>query len=126
MKVLGVFSVLAVAVSCLGLFGLASFMTERRRREIGIRKVLGARSDEIVVLLGKEFLRWVFLANLVGWPAAFFVTRRWLDGFAYRVGIGLWPFALSGAAVLVIAAATLAYRTLRAARANPADSLRYE
>ena len=126
MKVLAVFSVLAVAVSCLGLFGLASFMTERRRREIGIRKVLGARSDEIVALLGKEFLRWVLLANLVGWPAAFFVTRRWLDGFAYRVGIGVWPFLLSGAAVLVIAALALAYRTLAAARANPVDSLRYE
>ena len=126
MKVLGVFSVLAVAVSCLGLFGLASFMTERRRREIGIRKVLGARADEIVALLGKEFLRWVLLANLVGWPAAFFVTRRWLDGFAYRVDIGVWPFLLSGAVVLVIAAAALAYRTLAAALANPADSLRYE
>jgi putative ABC transport system permease protein len=126
MKVLGVFSGLAVAVSCLGLFGLASFMTERRRREIGIRKVLGARADEIVALLGKEFLRWVLLANLVGWPAAFFVTRRWLDRFAYRVDIGVWPFLLSGAVALVVAAVTLAYRTLRAARANPADSLRYE
>lgn len=126
MKVLGVFSGLAVAVSCLGLFGLASFMTERRRREIGIRKVLGARADEIVALLGKEFLRWVLLANLVGWPAAFFVTRRWLDRFAYRVDIGVWPFLLSGAVALVVAAVTLACRTLAAARADPVGSLRYE
>jgi putative ABC transport system permease protein len=126
MKVLGVFSGLAVIISCLGLFGLASFMTERRRREIGIRKVLGARADEIVVLLGKDFLLWVLLANLVGWPAAFFAARRWLDRFAYRVDVGAWPFVLSGVAVLAIASATLAWRTLAAARANPADSLRCE
>ena len=126
MKVLGVFSGLAVIISCLGLFGLASFMTERRRREIGIRKVLGARADEIVVLLGKDFLLWVLLANLAGWPAAFFAARRWLDRFAYRVDIGAWPFVLSGVAVLAIASATLAWRTLAAARANPAESLRCE
>lgn len=126
MKILGVFAGLAVVISCLGLFGLASFMTERRRREIGIRKVLGAGAGVIVVLLSKEFLRWILLANLFAWPAAFFVTRRWLDRFAYRVDIGVWTFVLSAAAVLVVAAATLAYRTLRAARANPVDSLRYE
>ena len=88
MKVVGVFSGLAIAISCLGLFGLVSFMTERRKKEIGIRKVLGARVDEIVVLLGKEFLRWVLIANIIAWPAAFYVTRRWLQNFAYRTEIG--------------------------------------
>jgi putative ABC transport system permease protein len=126
MKVLGMFSALAIAISCLGLFGLVSFMTERRRKEIGIRKVLGARVDEIVVLLGREFLRWVLLANLIAWPAAFYVTRRWLQNFAYRIDIGGWPFVLSAAAVLVIAALMLSYQTVAAALANPADSLRRE
>jgi len=101
-------------------------MTERRRKEIGIRKVLGARVDEIVVLLGRDFLRWVLLANLVAWPAAFFVTQRWLQNFAYRIEIGAWPFILSAGAVLVVAAVTLSYQTIAAALANPADSLRRE
>jgi putative ABC transport system permease protein len=126
MKVLGVFSGLAIAISCLGLFGLVSFMTERRRKEIGIRKVLGARVEAIVVLLGKDFLRWVLLANLVAWPAAFTITHRWLQNFAYRIEIDAWPFILSAGAVLVIAAATLSYQTVVAALANPADSLRRE
>lgn len=126
MKVLGVFSGLAISISCLGLFGLVSFMTERRRKEIGIRKVLGARVEAIVVLLGKDFLRWVLLANLVAWPAAFFVTHRWLRNFAYRIEIDAWPFILSAGAVLLLAAATLAYQTIMAALANPADSLRRE
>ncbi|MDH4196716.1 MAG: ABC transporter permease [Candidatus Aminicenantes bacterium] len=126
MKVLGVFSGLAIAISCLGLYGLVSFMTERRRKEIGIRKVLGARVEAIVVLLGRDFLRWVLLANLVAWPAAFYVTRRWLQNFAYRIDIGVWPFVLSTGAVLVVAAVTLSYQTVAAALANPADSLRRE
>jgi putative ABC transport system permease protein len=126
MKVVGVFSGLAIAISCLGLFGLASFMTERRKKEIGIRKVLGARVDEIVLLLGKDFLGWVLLANLVAWPAAFYVTHRWLQRFAYRIEIGIWPFVLATGTVLAIAAATLSYQTIAAALANPADSLRSE
>jgi len=125
-KVVGVFSGLAIAISCLGLFGLASFMTERRKKEIGIRKVLGARVDEIVFLLGKEFLRWVLIANIIAWPAAFYVTRRWLQNFAYRTEIDVWPFILSAAAVLIIAAVTLSYQSIAAALANPADSLRSE
>ncbi len=126
MKILGVFSSLAIAISCLGLFGLVSFMTERRRKEIGVRKVLGARVEEIVVLLGRDFLRWVLLANLIAWPAAFTVSHRWLQNFAYRIEVGAWPFILSAGAVVVIAAATLVYQTVSAALANPADSLRSE
>lgn len=126
MKVLGVFSGLAIAISGLGLFGLVSFMTERRRKEIGIRKVLGARVDQIVVLLGRDFLRWVLLANLVAWPAAFYVSHRWLQNFAYRIEIGAGPFLQSAGAVLVVAAITLSYQTVTAALANPADSLHRE
>ena len=126
MKVVGVFSGLAIVISCLGLFGLASFMTERRKKEIGIRKVLGARVDEIVLLLGKDFLGWVLLANLVAWPAAFYVTYRWLQRFAYRIEIGIWPFVLATGTVLAVVAATLSYQTIAAALANPADSLRSE
>jgi len=126
MKVVGVFAALAIVISCLGLFGLASFMTERRRKEIGIRKVLGARVDEIVFLLGRDFLRWVLIANVIAWPAAYYVTHGWLQKFAYRIEVGVWPFILSAGTVLAIAAATLGYQTVAAALANPSDSLRNE
>lgn len=126
MTVLGAFSALAVAISCLGLFGLVSFMTERRRKEIGIRKVLGAPVEAIVVLLGRDFLRWVLLADLVAWPAAYLVARRWLQNFAYRIEVGAWPFILSAGAVLAVAAATLSWQTVAAALTNPADTLRRE
>lgn len=117
---------IAIIIACLGLFGLASFMTEQRTKEIGIRKALGATASGISLMLSKEFVKWVILANLLAWPAAYYAMSRWLENYAYRTDIGWWLFAVSGFATLVIAVLTVSYQAVKAARANPIDSLRYE
>jgi putative ABC transport system permease protein len=116
----------AIFVSCLGLLGLASFLAEQRTKEIGIRKVLGASVSGIVVLLSKEFGRLVLVANIAAWPIAYFVLRSWLQNFAFRINIGIWIFFLSAFVALIIALMTVCYQALRAALANPVNSLRYE
>jgi putative ABC transport system permease protein len=126
MKMFFLFSLLAVGVGCLGLFGLASFSAERRTKEIGIRKVVGASAPAIAGLLSREFVKWVAVANLVAWPAAYFASRQWLQGFAYRTSIGAAPFVLSAALALAIALITVSYQAVRAALADPVKALRYE
>jgi len=125
-RILRWFAGLAVFVACLGLFGLASFLAEQRRKEVGVRKVLGASSSDVVVLLSKEFTRWVLLANLIAWPAAYFAGRSWLQKFPVRTSIPPAAFLLAGGAALVIALLTVSGQAWRAARKNPAESLRYE
>ncbi len=125
-KVVTSFSVLAIVIACLGLFGLASFTAGRRSKEIGIRKVLGATESEIVFLLAKEFVRWVLLANIIAWPVAYYMMNRWLEGFAYRTSLGVGTFVVSGLAALIIAISTVSYQAIKAARANPVDSIQYE
>jgi putative ABC transport system permease protein len=120
------FSILAILISCLGLLGLASFMAEQRTKEIGIRKVLGATASNIVTLLSKEFTKWVIVANLIAWPIAYFALDKWLQSYAYKTNVVLWSFVLSGALALLIALATVSYQSIKAALANPVDSLRYE
>lgn len=120
------FSLLAVLVSCLGLFGLASFTAERRRKEFGMRKVLGASISDILILMSKAFLKWVVIANMIAWPAAYYFMNKWLQNFAYRINLNIWPFLLSGLAALGIALLTVSYQTIKAATANPVDSLRHE
>ena len=120
------FAVLAVFISCLGLFGLAAFMAERRTKEIGIRRVLGASSMEIVALLSREFTRCVLVSNAIAWPVAYFVMNKWLANFAYRTGIGIGVFLGAAALALGIALLTVSFQSAKAAAANPADSLRYE
>ncbi len=120
------FSILAILISCLGLLGLASFMAEQRTKEIGIRKVLGATASNIVTLLSKEFTKWVIVANIIAWPIAYFSLNKWLQSYAYKTNVALWSFVLSGALALLIALATVSYQSIKAALANPADSLRYE
>ena len=124
--VAAVFSVLAIFIACLGLFGLASFVTEKRKKEIGIRKVLGASVIELLVMLSKEFTKWVLIANLIAWPAAYLIMNNWLANFAYRTNIGFGIFLLSGSAAFVIALATVSMHAVRAARANPVKALKYE
>jgi putative ABC transport system permease protein len=119
-------SILAIFISCMGIFGLASFTAEKRTKEIGIRKVLGASVSGIIVLLSKEFVKWVLVANIIGWPVAYFVMIRWLQGFAYRVNIGVWMFAFSAFLVLIIALLTVSYQSIKTALADPINSLRYE
>ena len=120
------FTLLTIFISCLGLFGMASFMTERRTKEIGIRKVLGASVSRIVLMLSREFTFLVLSANVIGWPAAYFLAKKWLQNFAYRTPIRFEIFILGAMLSLAIAWLTVSYQTVKAARANPVDSLRYE
>ena len=121
-----VFSSIALFIACLGLFGLAAFITEQRTKEIGIRKVVGASVIEIVMILSKEFTKWVILANIIAWPIAYYIMNNWLRNFAYRIDISFEAFIFAGAIALLIAIATVSFQTIRAARANPIKSLRYE
>lgn len=123
---LGIFAGLTIFVACLGLFGLATFTAERRTKEIGIRKVLGASSASIIGLLSKEFVRLVTIAFLIAAPIAWLVMDHWLRDFPYRITIGWWVFALAALLAIVITLLTVGLRALRAALANPADSLRTE
>ncbi|MGD9347531.1 MAG: FtsX-like permease family protein, partial [Candidatus Aminicenantes bacterium] len=120
------FTGLAILIACLGLFGLASFTAEQRTKEIGIRKILGAKVSGIVFLLSKEFARWILAANLLAWPFAYFLARKWLQGFAYRMSLGWEIFVASSVLALAIAIITISYQAIKAAIANPVDSLRYE
>ncbi|HEX8621811.1 MAG TPA: ABC transporter permease [Allosphingosinicella sp.] len=120
------FALLAVVVACLGLFGLAAFTAERRTKEIGIRKVLGARSRDIVRLLAWQFSKPVIIANLIAWPVAWWVMRDWLNGFEARIDLGPGPFVIAGGLALVIALGTIAGHAFKVARANPIHALRYE
>jgi ABC-type antimicrobial peptide transport system permease subunit len=125
-KIFRYFTGLAVFISCLGLFGLTSFTAERRTKEIGIRKVLGAKVAAIIILLSKEFTKWVLLANIIAWPIAYFAANMWLQGFAYRIDLGWELFLLSTCLALVIAVLTVGYQAIKAAVANPVEALRYE
>ncbi len=125
-EIAGAFSVLAIFIACLGLLGLAAFVTEQRTKEIGIRKVLGASVAEIVALLSKEFVKWVLVANVVAWPLAYYVMSNWLKNFAYRMNMSIEIFAASGILALVIALLTVSSHAIKAAAANPIESLRYE
>ncbi len=120
------FSLIAVFIACLGLFGLTSFTVEQRTKEIGIRKIMGASVPKIMMLLSFDFAKLVLLANIIAWPAAYYFVHRWLEGFAYRTGLGPWIFLLTGIATLMIALMTIGIQSVKAATANPADSLRYE
>jgi putative ABC transport system permease protein len=120
------FSLLAIFIGCLGLFGMASYTTEQRTKEVGIRKILGASAAGIVRLISREFILLVLLSNALAWPAAYFFLNRWLQSFAYRMQIGWTVFVLSGALAVVIAMLTVSYQAFKTALANPADSLRYE
>lgn len=120
------FSFLAILISCLGLFGLASFTAERRTKEIGIRKVLGASGPSIVWLFSREFSRGVLTANVVAWPAAYWAVSKWLESYPYRIAIGPGPFLFAAALALLVVALTVGFHSVRSARTDPAGALRYE
>ena len=121
-----IFCSFAIFISCLGLFGLTSYTAEVKTKEIGVRKVLGASVSSIILLLSKQFTRWILLANIVAWPIAWFTMSRWLKNFAYRIDIEWWVFLLAGGLALMIALLTVGTQAVRAALANPVESLRYE
>ena len=125
-KIFIYFTSLAIIIACLGLFGLASFSTERRIKEIGIRKTLGASVGHIVGLLSMEFTRWVILANVAAWPVAWYIMNKWLQNFAYRIEMNIWAFLFAGILALIISMITVSYQSIKAAIANPIRSLRYE
>jgi putative ABC transport system permease protein len=125
-EIFSVFAVLAIFVACLGLFGLAAFTAEQKTKEIGVRKILGASVPNIYLLFSKEFLKWVVLANIIAWPVAYYAMHKWLQNFAYRVVIGWEIFLFSAGIALIISVLTVSLQSIRAAVANPVDSLRYE
>lgn len=125
-QMLVAFSGLAIFIACLGIFGLASFTAERRTKEIGIRKVVGASVPRIIISLSGDFTKWVLIANLIAWPVAYYAMHKWLQTFAYRIDMGIGIFVFSGLTALCIALLTISFQTIKAAIANPVDSLRYE
>jgi putative ABC transport system permease protein len=125
-KIFGYFSLLAIIISCLGLVGLSSFMTQRRTKEIGIRKINGATAVQIFSMLSGEYIFWVIISILLATPVAWFVMNKWLLNFAYRIDISLWVFLLSGSIALVVAFLTVGFQSFKAALKNPVEALRYE
>jgi putative ABC transport system permease protein len=124
LKNISLFAGLAIFIACLGLTGLIAYSIEQRNKEIAIRKILGCRGSKVYQILAMDFVKWVLLANLFAWPAAYLVTRRWLRDFSFRVPFQPWPFLLASLATLVIALGTISFQTLRAARAKPVNALR--
>lgn len=125
-QLFGMFAILAVVIGCLGLFGLAAFTAERRTKEIGIRKVLGARTRDILQLLVWQFSKPVLIANVIAWPVAWWVMRGWLNGFDARIALGPTPFLFAGGLALIVAVVTIASHAWRVARQSPVKALRYE
>jgi putative ABC transport system permease protein len=125
-KIALTFSMLAIFIACLGLFGLATFIAEQRTKEIGIRKVLGASVQGIVQLLSKDFIKLVAIAFVIAAPLAWWAMHTWLQDFAYRINIEWWMFAAAGFSALFIALITVSFQAIRAAIMNPVKSLRTE
>ncbi|HVO74063.1 MAG TPA: FtsX-like permease family protein, partial [Ignavibacteriaceae bacterium] len=120
------FSAIAIFIACLGLLGLVSISVDRRIKEIGIRKIIGASVDSIVFTLLSEFLKWIALANIIAWPVAYYFMNKWLQNYAYHTELSWWMFPLAGGIALLIAAAAVSFQAFKAATANPVESLRYE
>ena len=125
-KVFSVFTFLAIVIACLGLFALASFTAELRTKEIGIRKVLGAEVTGIVILLSKEFAKWVLVANFIAWPTAYFIMHNWLGGFAHRISIGIMSFLLATFLAFITALLTVSFQAIKAALTDPVKALRHQ
>jgi putative ABC transport system permease protein len=125
-RIFGYFTFLAIFISSLGLFGLAAQISEQRTKEIGVRKVMGASVSGITFLLTRDFMKWIILANVIAWPAAYIAMTKWLLNYAYRTSISIDIFVLAATLALFIAFLTVSIQTLRAAVADPVESLRYE
>ena len=125
-KLFSSFALLAIVIACLGAFGLAAFLASQRKKEIGIRKVLGASVTSIVRLLSNEFVKLILIANVLAWPIAYYLMNEWLSSFAYAIGVNLWYFALATLVSIVIALLTVSFHSIRAALSNPSDTLHTE
>ncbi|MCP4725446.1 MAG: hypothetical protein GY863_10440, partial [bacterium] len=120
------YAVLGILIACLGLFGLASFTAEQRTKEIGIRKVLGASVPGVAKLLSKEFVILVIASNIAAWPISYYIMNNWLQSFAYRTSISFWTLLMPALIALVFTLITVSFQAVKAANANPVNSLRYE
>jgi putative ABC transport system permease protein len=125
-QLFSIFSLLAIVIACIGLFGLSAYMAELRTKEIGIRKVLGSSASKIVVLLSKDFAKLVGIAFVIATPIAYYAMTRWLQNFAFRSPVHVWIFLFSGLAAVFIAQFTISFQALKAANTDPADALRFE
>jgi putative ABC transport system permease protein len=125
-NVFGLFTLVALFIACLGLFGLAAFSAERRTKEMGIRKVLGASAGQIIGLMSRDMAKLVIVANLIAWPVAWYTASRWLETYPFRTSLALWVFAVGSLAALAVAWFSISFQALRASRADPVTSLRYE
>jgi putative ABC transport system permease protein len=125
-RIMGVFSILSMLLSLLGVFALSTLEAEKRIKEIGIRKINGARIGEVISMLNKDFIKWVAIAFVIGCPVAWFTAHEWLQNFTYKTGLSWWVFALAGILVLGIAMITVSFQSWRAATRNPVEALRYE
>ena len=125
-KIVGYFALLAIILSVMGIFAMSIFYNQQKTKEIGIRKVNGATVGEIIVLLNKDFVKWVLIAFVIAVPVAWYAMSKWLENFIYKITLGWWIFALSGMIALLVALLTVSWHTFRAARRNPVESLRYE
>jgi putative ABC transport system permease protein len=125
-KLATLIAVLSIFISCLGLFGLASFYSQKRTKEIGIRKVLGASVGNVLFMLSKDFTKWILLANIIAAPLAWYAINAWLQNFAYRIEMKFITFFFAGSLVLAIAMLTIIFHVIKAATANPVEALRYE
>ena len=125
-KLLMIFTALALLVSCLGILGLASFMANKRTKEIGIRKVLGANTSNITILLSKQFSKWVVISNIFAWPIGYLIITKWMQNFAYKANINLGIFIFAAGIALTISLLTISVQTIKIAVDNPLKALRYE
>jgi ABC-type antimicrobial peptide transport system permease subunit len=125
-KLSSVFAALAIIISCLGLFGLAAYTAERRTKEIGVRKVLGASVTSIAGLLSKDFVKLVLIASIVAFPVAWWAMHNWLENYRYRIEISWWIFVAAGTLAILIALITISFQAIRAAVSNPVAALRSE
>jgi putative ABC transport system permease protein len=125
-SILTSFAFLAIFISCLGLLGLSTFLTQQRTKEIGIRKVLGSSISQIIHLLTSDFSKWVLISNLIAWPAAYYILQKWMESFPYRISLSVWYFVLAGMLTLLIALLTISAQAIKAANSNPVKALKYE
>ncbi len=123
---MSLFAQLTIFIACLGLLGLAAFSAERRRKEMSIRKVLGASAGSIMFIISRYFLKPVLLANLFAWPVVWYASRRWLEGFAYKTQLSWWFFVMAGGSAVLIALLTVSYQSLRTAQVNPSKLMQDE
>lgn len=125
-KMFNYFAILAILLSCLGLFGLSAYSAEQRTKEIGIRKALGGSISSIVFILEREFIKWVVISNVIAWPAAYYFAKNWLESFTYKIEISVYLFAIAMIVTFIVAVLTVLFQAYRAASKNPTESLRYE